>query len=59
MARTFMLFSTLLFVAVLAFLTFSVAFKDGVSVLVVISFIFIAMAGVGLVGALTNGPPRD
>ena len=41
-------------IGLLAFLTFSVAVSDGVTVLVVISFAILAILGFGVIGALTE-----
>jgi len=45
-------------IAVLAFLTLSVALEHGVDVLVVLSLIILALFGIGVLGALTT-PPDD
>jgi hypothetical protein len=59
MARKFMLFSVLLFIFVLTWLTVREIQVSGVNVLVILSFVFIGAAGVGLVGALTGGSGGD
>ena len=59
MARTLVLGGTLAMICLLAFLTISVAVKDGIDVLVVVSVIVLALLGVGVLGALTTPPPPD
>lgn len=56
--RTAVLLASLAFIGLLAYLTISVAIKDGVTSLVVLSFAILAMFAIGIVGALTN-PPRE
>ena len=56
--RNAALFASLAFIGLLAFLTVSVAIKDGVTPLVVVSVILLALCGVGIVGALTT-PPKE
>ena len=57
-ARTATLLASLAFIGFLAFLTISVAVKDGVTPLVVLSFGILLMFGIGVVGALTS-PPEE
>jgi hypothetical protein len=57
MARNVALVGALLIIGLLAFLTVRVAIHDGVDVLVVVSFVVLALMGVGVFGALTA--PRD
>ena len=54
MARSLVLAGALALVALLAFLTLSVALEDGVSVLVVLSLVILAVLGIGVLGALTS-----
>ncbi len=54
MARTLILGGSIALVALLSFLTLSVAIEDGVTVVVVFSFIIIAVLGFGVLGALTS-----
>lgn len=54
MARNFVLIAALALIGLLAFLTFSVAISDGVTILVVISFAILAMLALGVIGALTE-----
>ena len=56
--RDAVLVVVLVFIAVLGFLTLSVAINSGVDILVVISLLVLAMFGFGVVGALRN-PPGD
>ncbi len=57
-ARTAALLASLAFIAFMAYLTVSVAVKDGVTPLVVLSFGILAMFGIGIIGALTS-PPEE
>ena len=57
MARTLVLGGTLAIICLLAFLTISVAVKDGIDVLVVVSVIILALLGIGVLGALATPPP--
>ena len=59
MARTLVLGGTLAIICLLAFLTISVAVKDGIDVLVVVSVIVLALLGIGVLGALSTPPPPD
>ena len=56
--RSLVLGASLLLICVLAFLTVSVAVRDGVTILVVVSLVILAMLGFGVIGALTT-PPGD
>ena len=55
MARTLILAGAVALVGLLAFLTLSVAIEDGVTVIVVLSFVIIVVLGFGVLGALTSG----
>jgi hypothetical protein len=57
MARTLVLGLSLAIICLLAFLTISVAVRDGVDILVVVSVIVLALLGIGVLGALTSPPP--
>jgi hypothetical protein len=52
MARTLVLAAALLFIGGFAFLTFYQAREHGVDILVVISFVVLAILGFGVIGAL-------
>jgi hypothetical protein len=52
--RTLALIGALGLIALFAFLTLSVIVRDGVSVLVVISIVILAILGFGVIGALTE-----
>jgi hypothetical protein len=52
MARTLVLALSLFIICVLGFLTLLTAMRHGIDVLVVLSFILLAMMGVGVLGAL-------
>ena len=56
MARNLVLIAALALIGLLAFLTLSVAVDDGVTVLVVVSFVILAVLGFGVIGALTHNP---
>jgi len=56
--REVALFAALAMIGLLAFLTLSVAARDGVDVLTVVSVIVLAMFAFGIVGALRNPPDR-
>jgi hypothetical protein len=53
MARNVALVGSLAFIAFLAYLTIHVAITDGVTILVVVSFLLLAILGFGVLGALT------
>jgi len=53
MARNIALIFSLAFIGLLAFLTISVAISDGVTILVVVSIVLLAILGFGVLGALT------
>ena len=59
MARALVLGGTLAIICLLAFLTISVAVKDGIDVLTVVSVIILALLGIGVLGALSTPPPPD
>ncbi|MEA2375572.1 MAG: hypothetical protein QOD53_2035 [Thermoleophilaceae bacterium] len=58
MGRTAALVGALAILVLLAFLTLKVALREGLDILVVTSFVIIALVGVGVVGAL-NAPPDE
>jgi len=58
MARTIALLGSLLFICLLGFLTMSVAVRQGVDILVVVSWVVLAVLAFGVLGALTS-PPND
>jgi hypothetical protein len=57
MARTLVLLASLTIICLLAFLTITVAVDEGIDVLVVVSFVILALLGFGVLGALTSPPP--
>ena len=59
MARTFVLAASLAIILLLAALTISVAVRDGIDVLVVLSVIILALLGFGILGALSSRPPDE
>jgi hypothetical protein len=56
MARTVVLGASLALICLLAFLTLKVARQNGVDVLVVVSFVILALLGFGVLGALLSSP---
>lgn len=56
MARTGVLAASAAMIALLAFLTVRVAIEDGVTPLVVVSLVILALLGVGVLGALSTPP---
>jgi hypothetical protein len=59
MARTFVLAASVAIICLLAFLTISVAVREGIDVLVVVSVIILALLGFGILGALSSQPPDE
>ncbi len=57
MARNLVLVGALAMIGLLAYLTISVAVREGIDLLVVISVVVLALLGVGVIGALTA--PND
>lgn len=57
MTRTVVLLASLALIALLAFLTLSVMFREGVTFLVVVSLGVLAVLGFGVIGALGSPPP--
>jgi hypothetical protein len=53
MARNVALIGSLAFIALLGYLTVHVAITDGVTILVVVSIVLLAVLGFGVLGALT------
>jgi hypothetical protein len=52
MTRTLVLGLSLVIICLLGFLTLLTAMRHGIDILVVISFILLAMMGIGVLGAL-------
>ena len=57
MARNVALVLSLAFIGLLAYLTIHVAITDGITFLVVVSIVILAVLGFGVLGALTQ--PSD
>ena len=57
--RTLVLAGSLAIICLLGFLTVSVAVREGLDVLVVLSLIVLALLGFGVLGALTSAPPDE
>ena len=56
MARLVVLSLCLAMLALLAYVTFALAAQEGVSVRVVISAVFLAIIGIGVIGAIGSPP---
>jgi hypothetical protein len=56
MVRSAVLAAALFLIGLLAYLTVRVAINDGVTILVVVSLVVLALMGVGVLGALTAPP---
>ncbi|MDQ3648261.1 MAG: hypothetical protein M3433_06715 [Actinomycetota bacterium] len=59
MARNVVLLASLALIGLLAFLTLSVMFQEGVTPLVVVSLGLLAVLGFGVIGALGSPPPDE
>jgi hypothetical protein len=59
MARIAALVGSLAIICILGFLTVTVAVRDGIDVLVVVSLIVLALLGFGVLGALSSPPPDE
>ena len=59
MTRTLVLVFSLAIICLLGFLTLLTAFRHGVDILVVLSFILLAMMTAGVLGALTGEDGAD
>ena len=57
-ARNGVLLAALALIGLLAFLTISVAVREGIDALVLVSLFILALLGFGVLGALTT-PPED
>ncbi len=57
MARTLVLIASLSIICLLGFLTISVAVREGIDILVIVSLIVLALLGFGVLGALASTPP--
>jgi hypothetical protein len=57
MARTLVLIASLSMICLLAFLTVTVAVREGIDILVVLSLVVLALLGFGVLGALGSTPP--
>jgi hypothetical protein len=59
MSRTLVLGLSLVIICILGFLTLLTAMRHGIDVLVVLSFILLAMMGIGVLGALGEDTPDE
>lgn len=57
MGRTLVLAGSLGIICLLGFLTLSVAIREGIDVLVIVSLVVLVLLGVGVLGALSSAPP--
>lgn len=56
--RTMALGGSLVLIFLLAVLTVTVAIRNGVDILTIVSLVILALIGCGVVGALTSPPPE-
>ena len=59
MVRNLVLLASLGLIGLLLFLTLSVMFREGVTLLVVVSLGLLAVLAVGVIGALGSPPPDE
>ena len=59
MARTVVLFGSLMLICLLGFLTVSVMVREGIDFLVLVSLLILALLGFAVLGALTSPPPDE
>ena len=59
MGRTVALAGSMAIICLLAFLTVTVAVREGIDILVILSLIVLALLGFGVLGALISAPPDD
>jgi hypothetical protein len=59
MGRTVALGGSMAIICLLAFLTATVALREGIDVLVILSLIVLALLGFGVLGALSSAPPDE
>ena len=59
MGRTVALAGSMAIICLLAFLTVTVAVREGIDILVILSLIVLALLGFGVLGALSSAPPDD
>lgn len=59
MTRNLVLGGSLFLICLLGFLTISVAVRDGVTILVVVSLLILGLLGFGVIGALTEPSSKD
>jgi hypothetical protein len=57
--RSLALAASLVLICMLGFLTVTVAIRNGVDILVLVSLVVLALLGFGVVGALTARPPEE
>jgi hypothetical protein len=57
--RTGVLVASLALICLLAGLTVTVAVRNGVDILTVVSLVILALIGFGVVGAITSPPPGE
>ena len=57
--RTLALGASLVLICLLGFLTVTVAIRNGVDILVLVSLVILALIGFGVFGALTSRPPEE
>jgi hypothetical protein len=57
--RTLALGASLVLICLLGVLTVTVAIRNGVDILVLVSLVILALIGFGVFGALTSRPPEE
>jgi hypothetical protein len=57
--RTLALGASLMLICLLGVLTVTVAIRNGVDILVLVSLVILALIGFGVFGALTSRPPEE
>ena len=59
MGRTVALGGSMAIICLLAFLTVTVALREGIDILVILSLIVLALLSFGVLGALSSAPPDE
>jgi hypothetical protein len=59
MGRTIALAGSVAIICLLAFLTVTVALREGIDILVIVSLVVLALLGFGVLGALSSAPPDE
>jgi hypothetical protein len=59
MGRIIALAGSMAIICLLAFLTITVAMREGIDILVIVSLVVLALLGFGVLGALSSAPPDE